>query len=449
MKVMKVLIPDLKEIIVAGRPDDLKEAVSEFFPVDIAEIFEELDPGEQFSVFSVLDEWQKVAVFDELEEGIRYSLLKKLPASDQSFLLNTMSPDERADFFEEIPEEEADRLFPLMKEEEQKDTKLLTAYPPTTAGGRMTTEYASLLEDLTVAEAIDYLRKTAPDKETIYTIYVISEKGTLIGIVSLKDLILAPSHRLIEEIMDEKVISVKAEIDQEEVASVIRKYDLLAVPVTDAYGKLIGIITVDDIMDIIREENTEDFYRLSAAGRYIGKYLEISNVTHGRQRIQWLIILLFANLASGFIIHSYQGILQAAVILTSFIPVLMGASGNSGNQSSTTIVRGLAIGEVTIRDFLRVFRKELCIGVLVGAGMGVIASGWAFFIGDVTLAITVFFGIVTAITVATTIGGILPIITKKLGFDPALMSGPFIASTADIFSLIIFFNVARLFLNLH
>ncbi len=449
MKLMSVLIPDIKEIIAGGNLEELKEAISGLFSVDIAEIFDGLAQEERITVFNILEEEQKIAVFDELDEDDQYSLLQDLPKENQAFLLNEMSPDERADLFEELPEKEGERLLPLMKEEEQKDTKLLTAYPPTTAGGRMTTEYTSVQENWIAGEAINYIRRTAPDKETIYSIYVVSEKGTLIGFLSLKNLILAPSDRLIKDIMDEKVISVKANLDQEEVIKIIRKYDLLAVPITDEYGKLIGIVTVDDIMDVIREENTEDFYRLGAAGEHVGDYLETSTFMHSRQRIPWLIILLIAGIASAFIIKAYESAIEAAVILVPFIPILMGSAGNSGVQSSTTIVRGLATGEVSLKDYFKIFRKELFIGIFIGGILGILTSLFAIFMTkNIMLGVTIFLTILAVITVAKTIGGLLPVVTKKLGFDPALMSGPFITSIVDIFSLIIYFNIARLLLHL-
>ncbi len=446
---MSILIPDIKEIIAGGNLDQLKEAISGLYPADIAEIFEELEPEERKIVFNVLDEDQKIAVFDELDEDDQYALLQEQSKKDQAFLLNEMSPDERADLFEEMPDEEEERLLPLMKEEEQKETKLLRAYPPETAGGRMTTEFASIQESWSAGNAINYVRRTAPDKETIYSIYVISEKGTLIGFLSLKNLILAPSDKLIKDIMDEKVISVKADLDQEEVIQIIRKYDLLAVPVTDDYGKLVGIVTVDDIMDVIREENTEDFYRLGAAGEHVGEYLETSSFMHGRQRIPWLITFLVAGFASGFIIKAYDDVLGMALYLAFFIPILMGSAGNSGIQSSTTIVRGLATGEVALKDYFKIFRKELFIGILVGGAIGMLAALIAFLVfNKIMLGATVFLTILIAITVSKTIGGLLPIFTKKLGFDPALMSGPFITSIIDIVSLIIYFNIARFLLRL-
>ncbi len=448
MKAMSILVPDIKEIIAAGNLDQLKEAISGLFAVDIAEIFDELTPEERIVVYRTLDEDLKIAVFDELDEDDQFALLQDVPRKDQSFLLNEMSPDERADLFEEIPDEEGERLLPLMTEEEQKETKLLAAYPPTTAGGRMTTEFASVQENWTAGKAIDYVRHTAPDKETIYSIYVISEKGTLIGFISLKDLILSSSDRLIKEIMDEKVISVRADLDQEEVIQIIRKYDLLAIPVTDEYGKLIGIVTIDDIMDVIREENTEDFYRLGAAGEYVGKYLETAAFTHGRQRIPWLITLLFTGFVSAFIIQSYAGVLQTAIMLTFFFPMLMGSAGNSGIQASTTIVRGLATGEVTLLDYFKILRKELFVGILVGGVLGIIASLIAIVLfKNVLLALTIFFTLMIAITISKMIGGLLPVVTKKLGFDPALMSGPFITSIIDIVSLMIYLNIARMLLH--
>lgn len=449
MKAMSILIPDIKEIIAEGNLDQLKEAISGLFPADIAEVFEGLEPAERITVFNVLDEDQKITVFDELDEDDQYALLQEQSKEDQAFLLNEMSPDERADLFEELPEEEGERLLPLMKEEEQKETKLLTAYPPTTAGGRMTTEFASVQENWTAGEAIDYVRRTAPDKETIYSIYVVSEKGNLIGFLSLKNLILAPSDRLIKDIMDEKVISVKADLDQEEAIQIIRKYDFLALPVTDEYGKLIGIVTVDDIMDVIREENTEDFYRLGAAGEHVGEYLETPSYIHWRQRIPWLITLLVAGFASGFIIHAYDEVLEAALYLAFFIPILMGSAGNSGIQASTTIVRGLATGEVSLQDYFKILRKELFIGILVGGSLGMLASIIAIvWFSNTMLGLTVLLTILIAITASKTIGGLLPLLTKKLGFDPALMSGPFITSTIDIISLFIYFNIARLLLHL-
>jgi magnesium transporter len=388
-------------------------------------------------------------VFEHIEGDDRSVILPLLPQREQKNILNEMSPDERADFFDEITTEEVQHYTELLTKEAREESRLLASYPPDSAGGIMTTDFVTLLEDMTVAQALKRIREDASDAEQIYSLYVVNRQNKLVGIVTLKDIILANPNRKIGRMMDHRVMSVNAEDDQEEVAGLFKKYDLNALPVVDQYGTLIGIITVDDIIDVIGEEDTEDIYRFGGVKETELTYFQTSAPKWARQRITWLLLLVVTGFISGFILERYEEALTTVVMLAFFIPVLMDSGGNAGTQSATVIVRGLATGEITMVQASRVLRKELLIALMVGVALALLTALRAVIMhSDYALALTVAIAMLATVTVAKISGAMLPMLFKKLGFDPAIMSGPFITTIVDIFALILYFELARMFLGI-
>jgi len=444
-----IIIPEIRDLLERENWDDLRDILSEIHAADIADIIQTLeDKTEKVQVFKILDDEKTVKVFEHIEGDDRSVILPLLPKREQKNILNEMSPDERADFFDEISTEELEQYTGLLNKEAKEETRLLASYPPDSAGGIMTTDFVTLSEDMTVAQALKRIREDAPDAEQIYSLYVVNRQGRLVGIITLKDIILANPNRKIGRMMDHKVMSVNAESDQEEVASLFKKYDLHALPVIDQYGTLIGIITFDDIIDVIGEEDTEDMYRFGGVKETEFTYFQTSSTKWARQRITWLLLLVVTGFISGFILERYEEALTTVVMLAFFIPVLMDSGGNAGTQAATVIVRGLATGEIVMAQALKVLRKEIMIALMVGVALAILTALRAVIMhSDYALAVTVAIAMLATVTVAKIAGAMLPILFKKLGFDPAIMSGPFITTIVDIFALILYFELARLFLG--
>jgi magnesium transporter len=317
-------------------------------------------------------------------------------------------------------------------------------YQEDSAGALMTTDYASLPPGITVREAIEKIKLQAFDRETIYYIYIVGQDRELLGFVSLKDVIVSPSHRMIADIMNKNVISANVNDDKETVAQKLSDYDFLAIPIVNQNNHLVGIVTVDDVVDVVIEENTEDFYKYGAAGEAID-YMKSSPVQVAKQRVFWLVLLIFVGFLSAWVLQSNSSQVQKVVALSFFIPLLLGAGGNAGTQSSTVVIRGLATGNVDISDLFRVVRKEVTIGAMVGTFMALLVAIRATLLnGDPRLGLTVGLAMIANVSLATTLGAVLPMTFKKLRLDPALMSGPFITSIVDICSLLMYFKIATL-----
>ncbi|CUU08079.1 magnesium transporter [Candidatus Thermokryptus mobilis] len=450
MKTMLILIPDIRELIQAGRTEELADILDDLHPVDIAEIISELQGDEKVKLFNLVRREKAIDVFDELDEDDQIYILEHLPAESKAFLLNEMSPDERADLFEELTTEKSQEYESLMTEEARREVEILTSYPSETAGGLMTTEYASVVEGMTVGEAIDFLRATAPDKETIYSIYVTSEKGVLVGVVQLKDLILSDPRKRISDIMDEKVISVDVDTDQEEVARVMKKYNLMVIPVVDRYRKLLGIITVDDIIDVIHEEASEDMAKM------VGTQLEdietlLSPLKSARLRMPWLLLTYIGEILVSFIVKHFEPTLQQIIALASYMPLIAAMGGNVGTQASTICVRGLATGSIKMSDLSKILVKETLAGSIMGIVYGFILSlitllvyGFKY---SYTLPITVFIGCTASMTFASVMGTIEPFVLIKLKRDPATAVGPLVTTGTDILSTATYLTIATLLLK--
>ncbi|HDZ49907.1 MAG TPA: magnesium transporter [Candidatus Aerophobetes bacterium] len=440
---MLLVLPEIKELLWQNKKEQLKKIFYDYEPIEIVEILKEFSLKDKVFLFSLLHIDFAADIFEKTDKDDQLTLLGAFDKTRKAEILDEVAPDERVDFFEQLPEEMVLRFLSIMEEEEAQDVRELMRYDKNTAGGRMTTDFAQIEKGITVEETLRSLRKTAKDLEMIYYIYIADRTDKLLGVVSLKDLIIAQPEREIDEIMHTKLIAIPINMDQEQVAKRIARYDFLALPVIDKEGKIKGIITVDDLIDVIREEDTEDMYKFGAAGKHIDNYMSTTPLSVAKHRITWLLILVVTGFISGTIMEEFSFALKNVVSLAFFIPLLMGSGGNAGTQAASVVVRGLAIGEVKLGDIWRVVKKEFLIGITVGTALGILALLRALILQKSSLlGITVGLSMIATVTVATCLGAILPIICEKLGFDPAVVSGPLITTVVDISSLLIYFGIA-------
>jgi len=443
---MRVILPEIKELLLKKNKRTIKKVASYFEPADIAEIWSELSTGEQLTLFNSVNTKFAADIFEFLEEEEMITLLNSLKLPRKKAVLNEMSPDDRTDLFALLPDEETEKLIPLLDEQEQARTRELLAYKGNTAGGIMTTDFITIPEVVKIGYALRELRSKAKDIDFIQNVYVVDKVHRLKGIIRLKDLVTASPRKKATGVMESHYVSVPLDMDQEDVARVFDKYDEPSVPVLDKLGRIKGVITVDDVIDVIKEEASEDIYHFGAAA-VTDAYLSANPVKIAQKRVIWLIILALAGFVSGSILEHYSYLLSSIITLSFFIPILMNTSGSAGTQAATVVVRGLATGEIKLSDVWKVVKKEFLIGILMGIIAGLITALRAIVLqGDVMLGFTVAIAMITAIVIATSLGGILPILFKKLGVDPALMSGPLIATILDTTTLLIYFNITLLLL---
>jgi len=440
----------ITELLREKRLFELKDFLSKLLPFDITELIEPLEIGEKVILFRLLNKETAAEVFSLLEHDDQEELLTHFSTDKVKEIVEEMDPDDRAELFEELPEKMVKRLMWFLSPEERSLVNRLLGYPEDSAGRLMTPEFIELKKYRTAEEAIQKIRRIGLDKETIYNCYVVDEKGVLIGIVSLKDLLLASLQTLISDIMTTNFVSVITTDDQEEVAKVLADYDLNAIPVVDKDKKLVGIITVDDIVDVIHEEATEDVYKMAGIEAPDEPYFSTRFFVLGRKRALWLVILLVTSYLSSVVLKHFSPILEIVIPLAFFIPMLTGTCGNTGMQSATLIIRGLATGEIKMKDFLRLFTREIFMGGFLGIILGLFAFVRARFI-DVNPFVGIAVGTAVFISVnsANIIGTILPLILKKLKIDPAISAGPFISTIIDVTSLIIYFKIAQLIFNIN
>ena len=429
----------------------LRKILEEEEPVDIGELFEELSPSQLLIVFRLLPKEPAAEVFVYLDGEVQEQLIRSFSDSELKEVLDELYMDDAVDMIEEMPANVVKRILRHASPEMRASINDLLKYPKDSAGSIMTTEYVDLKKDLTIRDAIRRIRRTGVDKETIYTCYVTDSDRVLQGTVSAKDLLINESDTLIEDIMETSVISVRTLDDKEEVANQLSRYDFIAMPVVDGSGRLVGIVTVDDAIDVITEEATEDIERMAAISPSDKPYTRTGVFETWRKRIPWLLILLVSATFTGLIINANSAMLSGAIFLAAFIPVLMDTAGNTGSQAAVSIIRSLSLDEIDFSDILTVLWKEIRVGALCGVTLA--AANFAkimlidrLICGDerITLMVAFVISLTLFITVvfAKIIGCALPIISKKLGFDPAIMSSPFVTTITDTFSLLIYFAVA-------
>lgn len=417
-------------------------------PGDLLELLDQLGDGEKEELLELLSDSEATALIQEMEPFEQVSLFRLLSRERAPTILKEMASDDAVDLLGELSPKETAELLPLVDEDTAKFSGLLK-YPEESAGGIMTTEYISLPADLPVEEAIARLREIAPQAETIYYVFVVDVENRLIGVLSLRDLIAAPDGTPLKEIMKHNVISVNASLDQEEAARVVAKYDLLAVPVVDDDSRLLGIITFDDIMDVLEQEATEDIYRLAGAGEVTGvELMEASIYKIAWHRTPWLLLSMLGGILAGYIMSAFESTLEAILVLAFFIPVIMDMGGNVSTQTSTIFVRGIATGEIRGADFWRYFIREVRVGLFMGVLFGILVAVTAvLWRGSPILGLVVGISMVATVSLATVIGTLVPLLFHKLHIDPAITSGPLVTTIKDVTGLLIYFGMATLFLD--
>ncbi|MDU1443180.1 MAG: magnesium transporter [Clostridium cochlearium] len=447
---MKTEFEEIISLIREKKFHNAREKILELNPVHISDIIECLDISEAILVFRMLPKDMAVDVFNYLETDFQTNIITGITDKEIKHIIEEIYFDDMIDLLEEMPANVVKKILKYSNVEERKLINEFLNYPEDSAGSLMTIEYVDLKKDMTVREAVQHIKDTGVNKETIYTCYVIDKQRKLEGIISLRKLILSDYDLLVEDIMKTDIVFVNTNSDQEYVANVFKKYDLLVMPVVDNENRLTGIITIDDIMDVIDQETTEDFQKMAAMAPSEEKYLDTSVWTLAKNRLTWLVILMLSATFTGNIIKSFEDVLQSVVVLTAFIPMLMDTGGNAGSQSATLIIRSIALGEVQGKDILKVIWKELRVSLIVGFSLSLINFARMYYLEktpfevSLTVCITLFFTVI----LSKIVGAILPMIAKKIKVDPAIMASPLITTIVDATSLIVYFSVAKMLMGI-
>jgi len=445
----RLMLPELQVLLAENDIAGIKEFCEALYPAVTAEILSELESQDVWRVLVCNSPEKQAEVFQFLGLPQQMEIVGVVERGPLSKLIEEMAPDDRVDLLSRMDDEQVEELLPLMAQAERSDIRKLLSYPEDSAGAIMTTEYASLPENISVAQALEKLRHQAPNSEIISYIYVVDEGRRLQGIVSLRELIFARPARPLSELTNRDVISVRVNDDQEYVAEQMAKYDFVAIPVVDNQNQLVGIVTHDDAIDIMREEATEDAYRLAAVEPLEDSYLSTSLLTVIQKRIGWLIFLLVPSFLAAKVLQHYEGISDKYEWLILFIPLILASGGNAGSQSATLIIRAMALDvNITKGDLTALLRKEIQLGVLLGGALALISFVVALvFTAQMMQATVVGLAVFLVVLIGITAGGMLPMGFQRLGMDPALMSNPFITALVDILGLIIYFQVAMSLIN--
>jgi len=453
-----LIVPDLLELL-EEHPESIGPQTEEMHPADLADVAEAMPEDAVRAFLAALPRERAAEVLEYLDEELRTQVLEELPADEAAEIVAEMDPDERADALEELDEETADEILQELEPAEKAETERLLQYDPYTAGGLMTTEFVSVLETLTVEESLRAVRAMARGgrREAMYTIYTVDDGGRLRGVLSLRELLAAPEGSRISEHAWTEVVSVEPDMLQEEVSRVTSNYDLVALPVVDVHKRLLGVVTVDDVIDVIQEEQTEDAQKFGGMEALEEPYMQISLWQNVRKRGGWLAILALSEMLTASVMASYEHELGKVILLSQFIPLIMSSGGNSGSQATSLIIRAMALGEVRLSDWWRVVQRELPAGLLLGIMLGTLAaariSAWEL-LGfydygphHALLAMTVGFTLVGIVTIGSLTGSMLPFVLRRFGFDPASASAPFVATLVDVSAISIYFSVAYMMLR--
>ncbi|KGQ21354.2 magnesium transporter [Thermus filiformis] len=444
------LLNTIKSALAEGETGRLREVLEEARVQEILEVFHELPGEERYVLLTLLSKEKAAQVFAELSPELQAEYLKSLPPWRVREILEELSLDDLADALQAV-EEEDPGLFRRLKEyldpETRAEVEELTQYEEDEAGGLMTPEYVAVRASMTVEEVLRFLRRAAPDAETIYYLYVVDEEGRLIGVLSLRDLIVADPKTRVKEIMNPDVVHVRTDTDQEEVARLMADYDFTVLPVVDEEGRLVGIVTIDDVVDVLEEEATEDIHKLAAVDVPDLVYSEAGPLRLWAARVRWLVILILTGMVTSSILQGFESVLEAVTALAFYLPVLLGTGGNTGNQSATLIIRALATRDLELRDWKRILFKEGLVGSLLGGSLALLLAGKVVLDGHAALVPVVGLALFLLVLFANLVGAILPLVLRRLGVDPALVSNPLIATLSDVLGLLIYLSVARLLLN--
>ncbi|MCQ2521360.1 MAG: magnesium transporter [Lachnospiraceae bacterium] len=444
------LVEKLKTLLETKQYTSLRQALSELNDADIALFLGELEEADMLKIFRILPKSLAADVFSYLEMEDQQSIITSLSEREAGSIIDNLMADDATDLLEEMPASMVKRLLAAASPETRRDINHLLNYPEDSAGSIMTVEYVDLKEDSTVAQAIERIKKVGIDSETINICYVLDKQRTLLGTVALRYLLISDEDAVIGDIMHENVVAINTLMDQEEVARAFQKYDFTAMPVVDNEHRLVGIITVDDVVDILQEEATEDMEKMAAIVPSDKPYMKMSVVSLWAKRMPWLLLLMISATFTGGIISSFQDKLAICAILTAYIPMLMDTGGNAGGQASVTIIRGLSLNEIEFKDLFRVVWKEIRVAVLCGFTLSVANFAKLMLLDKIgfAAAITVCLTLFAAVLIAKMVGCLLPMLAKKIGFDPAVMASPFITTIVDALSLLVYFRIASAIMGL-
>ena len=446
----RIELEEIRELLDAKKYTNIRQLLSELNEADIAFLMEEQETEERLKVFRILPKDLAADVFSYLEFDSQEAIIGSLSDMEAGSIIDNLMADDAADFLEEMPANVVERLLANANPQTRQAVNQLLRYPEDSAGSIMTVEYVSLKESLTVNQAIERIRAVGLDSETINICYVLDARRELIGTVALRYLLLSRGDERIADIMHENVISIHTLMDQEQVAEQFKKYDFTAMPVVDNENRLVGIITVDDVVDIMEEETTEDMEKMAAIVPSDKPYMRTGVGETFKKRIPWLLLLMVSATFTGAIIASFEDALSACAVLVAFIPMLMDTGGNAGGQASVTVIRGLSLGEITYRDVPRVVWKQIRVSILCGGTLAAanFAKLMLFDRVGLMVAFTVCLTLVAAVLMAMVVGCLLPIGAKRIGFDPAVMASPFITTIVDALSLLVYFRFAAMLLGI-
>ena len=441
---------EIVELLEQNKLAELKEILINENPIDIADVFEDFPKEKYLIIFKLLPKDFSSEVFSYLSPEKQQDVIENITDDEIKFIVEDMYLDDTVDFIEEMPANIVDKILKNTSSDKRKLINQMLKYPENSAGSVMTVEYISFKDNYTVKQALEYYRKVAIDKEETDICFVTDTKKKLVGIISLKTLILSKDDSYIQDEMDTNFVSVLTLDEQEEIAALFRKYDLTTMPVVDHEDRLVGVITVDDIVDVIDQENTEDIQKMAAMNPSDEEYLKESVVSLAKHRILWLLVLMISATFTGLVIKKYEDILQSAVYLATFIPMLMDTGGNAGSQSATLVIRGIALEEIEFSDIFKVIWKELRVSILVGFILSAVnfIRIYYFTRSGLETSLVVAISMFLTVIMAKVIGGVLPLVAKSLKIDPAIMASPLITTIVDTAALIIFFKLSVIFLHI-
>lgn len=442
-------IEEVKELLENKKFNELKEKLKEMKSADISAILDELDKENVIKVFRILSKEKAGMTFSYMESDMREKLIQDLTDAELKNVLDELFMDDTVDLIEEMPSNVVTRILRSVSKEDRKTINELLKYPDDSAGSIMTTEFIDLKEEMTIEQALERIRKIGTDSETIYTCYVLNSDRVLQGLINIKDIVLASKDRKIKDLMETNIISVITTEDQEEVAKKFDKYDFYALPVVDNENRLVGIVTVDDAINVMQDEVAEDFEKMAAMQPNEDGYFETSIFKHAKNRIVWLLVLMLSAAITGVIITNYEEAFATVPLLVAFIPMIMDTGGNCGSQSSTLIIRGLATDEIDLKDIFKVLWKEIRVALIVGFILAIV-NGLRIFVQyqNIQMAITIGLTLMVTVGLAKMFGCLLPLLAKKLKLDPAIMAAPLITTLVDTFSILVYFKIAMLIMGI-
>jgi magnesium transporter len=450
-----ILKPEIEQLLAQRDFYAIKTMVRELDVHDLAELLEQLSDDDRAMVFRLLPRDMAAGAFGDLEVDMQGKLLEVLSSEKTTKILHDMAPDERTELLEELPGEMSQRLLNTLRGEERRIADALLAYPEESIGRLMTPQYVAVRAGWTVARVFEHIREVGREKETLNVVFMVDDRWKLVGDVSLEDLVLADPGTIVSDIANDSPVSLFARDDEEASVEVFRKYDALVLPVVDGSGTLVGIVTVDDVMDVAEEETTEDIQRMAAIDPLEYSYFSTSFGRMFLKRLPWLVMLLLAQMLTTLTLSYFHNVAMFAVLVV-FMPLVNSPAGNTGSQIATLMIRGLAVQEVTMQDWWRVLSRELLRGLVLGLTLAIIGFGAAWFFGSrlsespdelIQMALAVSIAIAVAVTMANLIGAMLPFFFKRVGLDPAVTSGPFIASTMDILGIVVYFTTAMMLIR--